>query len=118
MAVMVTVYLTTLKQQEETLQYKGVPKWWATVVALGVVALFCIACITWTPVNYETVFGIQGRYFIPVLPLLVMALSGENITIKKNIDKILLFALAVVNILIILDGFTIIALNNDVMFYK
>lgn len=118
MAVMVIVYLTTLKQQEETLQYKGVSKWWATVVALGVVALFCTACITWTPVNYETVFGIQGRYFIPVLPLLVMALSGENITIKKNIDKILLFALAVVNILIILDGFTIIALNNDVMFYK
>ena len=118
MAVMVIVYLTTIKQQDETLQYKGAQKWWGTLVALGVVALFCTACITWTPVNYETVFGIQGRYFIPVLPLLVMALSNENISLKKNIDKILLFALAVVNVLIILDGFTIIALNTEVLFYK
>ena len=118
MAVMVIVYLTTLKQPEETLQYKGPQKWWGTLVALGVVALFCTACVTWTPVNYETVFGIQGRYFIPVLPLLIMALSNENITLKKNMDKVLLFALAVVNIMIILDGFTIIALNTEVLFYK
>lgn len=117
-AVMVIVYLTTVKKEDEILQYKGGRKWWATLVALGVVALFCTACITWTPVNYETVFGIQGRYFMPVLPLLIMALSNENITLKKNIDRILLFALAVVNILIILDGFTIIALNSEVLFYK
>ena len=118
MAVIVIVYLTTVKKDGETLQYKGPRKWWATVVALIVVALFCTACITWTPVNYETVFGIQGRYFIPVLPLLIMALSNENISFKKNIDKILLFALAVVNIMIILDGFTTIALNTEVLFYK
>ena len=117
-AVMVIVYLTTVKKEDEILQYKGGRKWWATLVALAVVALFCTACITWTPVNYETVFGIQGRYFMPVLPLLIMALSNENITLKKNIDRILLFALAVVNILIILDGFTIIALNSEVLFYK
>jgi uncharacterized membrane protein len=117
-AVMIIVYLTTVKKEDEILQYKGGRKWWATLVALGVVALFCTACITWTPVNYETVFGIQGRYFMPVLPLLIMALSNENITLKKSIDRILLFALAVVNILIILDGFTIIALNSEVLFYK
>ena len=118
MAVMVIVYLTTITKEGETLEYKGTRKLWGTLVALGVVALFCTACVTWTPVNYETVFGIQGRYFLPVLPLLIMALSNDNIKLKKNIDRILLFALAVVNILIILDGFTIIALNTEVLFYK
>ncbi|MBQ7284335.1 MAG: DUF2142 domain-containing protein [Oscillospiraceae bacterium] len=116
LAVMAIVYMTTVKQQDEQLQYKGAKRWWSTLVALGVVALFCTACITWTPVNYETVFGIQGRYFLPVLPLLIMALSNKNITVKKNIDKILFFALAVVNILIILDGFTIIALNDVILY--
>jgi len=115
-AVMVIVYMTTVGTQGEASLYKGPKKWWSTIVALGVVALFCTACVTWTPVNYKTVFGIQGRYFIPVLPLLIMALKTENITLKKNIDKVLFFALAVVNILIILNGFTIIALNDVVLY--
>jgi len=115
-AVMAIVYMTTLGQQNEINLYKGPRKWWSTLIALGVVALFCTACVTWTPVNYDTVFGIQGRYFIPVLPLLIMALKTENITLKKDIDKILFFALAVVNILIILNGFTIIALNDVVLY--
>ena len=30
-------------------------------------------CLLWTPVQYETLYGLQGRYFLPVLPLLLLA---------------------------------------------
>ena len=29
-------------------------------------------CLLWTPTHYETLYGLQGRYFLPVLPLLLL----------------------------------------------
>ena len=114
--VIAIVFMTTLLPQGESLQYKGVKKWWALAVALGVVMLVCAAGVMWTPSNYTTAFGIQGRYVIPVLPLIVMFFSNENITIKKKIDGILLYALCCVNVLILLDGLTIMLANTTVYY--
>ena len=30
-------------------------------------------CLLWTPIRYETLYGLQGRYFLPILPLLLLA---------------------------------------------
>ena len=112
LVVMSVVFMTTLKPADQQLQHKGARKWWALAVALGVAALLCVACISWTPVNYDLVFGIQGRYFIPVLPLILLFFTNENVTIKKNIDGLLMYILAVADLLIILDAFTIMAENG------
>ena len=32
----------------------------------------CAACWLWTPTHYDTLYGLQGRYFLPVLPLLLL----------------------------------------------
>lgn len=29
-------------------------------------------CLLWTPIRYDTLYGLQGRYFLPVLPLLLL----------------------------------------------
>ena len=29
-------------------------------------------CLLWTPTHYETLYGLQGRYFLPVLPALLL----------------------------------------------
>ena len=70
----------------------------------------------WTPVNYTTAFGIQGRYIIPVLPLIVLFFTGENLTLKKKIDGGLLFAICAVNVLMLLDGLTIMLANTTVYY--
>ena len=37
-------------------------------------ALLTVAgCLLWTPIRYETLYGLQGRYFLPILPLLLLA---------------------------------------------
>ena len=115
-AVMFIVFLSVLKKRDEPLQYKGVRKWWALLLALAACGLFCFACITWTPINYTTVFGIQGRYFYPVLPLIVLFFANDSINLKKNIDNILLYGLAVTDVLILLDGFTIMAVNTSIIY--
>lgn len=117
MAVIIIVLMSTLKKQEEELRHTGVRKLWGLLLAAAACGLFCFACITWTPINYTTVFGIQGRYFYPVLPLIVLCLTNNTVNLRKNIDGALLYALAVTDVLILLDGFTVMAVNTS-MIYK
>jgi len=41
----------------------------------------------WTPRSYNIIEGVQGRYFIPVIPLIMMAFRNHIIVINKEIDK-------------------------------
>ena len=111
--IMAAVLLTTVKQQDEVLQHTGGRKWWALAVALAVSALLCIACISWTPVNYTEIFGIQGRYFIPVLPLILLFFTNNNFTLKKNIDHILLYIIGAADVMVILESFIFMAENSS-----
>lgn len=115
-AVMAIVFASALLPQGESLQYRGRVKWIGLAVSLAIASLVCVAGIMWTPVNYTTAFGIQGRYLIPVLPLIVMFFTNENIALKKKIDGGLLFAICAVNVLMLLDGLTIMLANTTVYY--
>lgn len=109
MTLVITLLLSCIAQQEN-LPYKGVSRVWGYLVAAGVAGLVVLACVTWTPINYKTVFGIQGRYFLPVLPLVLFGIrSNKFITVKKSIDGALCFIAGAVNALIILNVFCILA---------
>ncbi|ADP77896.1 Protein of unknown function DUF2142, membrane [Methanothermus fervidus DSM 2088] len=43
--------------------------------------IFLFEYLTWTPVGYNTILGVQGRYFIPISPLFFMIF--HNKTVKK-----------------------------------
>ncbi len=49
----------------------------------GAVALCCLlavaGCLLWTPIHYDTLYGLQGRYFLPVLPLLLLVCLPRHI---------------------------------------
>ncbi|WP_294498070.1 DUF2142 domain-containing protein [uncultured Gemmiger sp.] len=48
------------------------------LVTLCVVGLTFFAALNWTPINYTTIFGVQGRYWLPVLPLLLVLLNANR----------------------------------------
>ena len=54
----------------------------ACALAAGVTALaYCLAVVlifylVWTPVDADQVWGVQGRYFVPVLPLVAVAVAA------------------------------------------
>lgn len=70
----------------------------AVVVLLTMLALFT----GWTPVGDSVVQGVQGRYFLPVLPLLCMAVSGNFKWKRIRIEKLLLCAAWILNVQTIL----------------
>lgn len=46
---------------------------WCCAAAALCCLLTVAGCLLWTPIRYETLYGLQGRYFLPILPLLLLA---------------------------------------------
>ncbi len=60
--------------------------WWACL-AMGCVGLILLALyLYWSVVKAYLVDGVQGRYFIPVLPLFGVALAGYLARVELRID--------------------------------
>lgn len=79
--------------------------------ALLVCAAFLLACLMWTPANYLTLFGVQGRYFLPVLPALLLGLRGKTLKLERPVWRQLALATAALAVCCQLDAFrTIITL--------
>ena len=52
---------------------------WCVGAVLACCALALAGCIVWTPTYYETVYGLQGRYLLPVLPLALLVCAPRRI---------------------------------------
>ena len=44
------------------------------ILVLNIILIATILYISWTPVAKNRVFGLQGRYFIPLAPILFLLL--------------------------------------------
>ena len=53
-------------------QPTGAARGWCCAAAALCCLLAVAGCLLWTPTRYETLYGLQGRYFLPVLPLLLL----------------------------------------------
>ncbi len=106
--LLVILLLSTVSDKEDNASLNRRERTGFSLLSLMVAALFILVCITWTPINYDTIFGIQGRYFLPVLPLLLVSLRGKNLKLTKSIGNPLLFFAAVLSALSALDAFLVI----------
>ena len=61
-----------LPVQGQRLAPSGRSRVWYGLAAVLCCLLAVAGCLLWTPVRYDTLYGLQGRYFLPVLPLLLL----------------------------------------------
>lgn len=66
-----------------------------------VLATLLIMLLSWTPLGSPVVEGVQGRYFLPILPLVLIALRNKKIVLQHNIDDILIGGYCVANFCVI-----------------
>ena len=50
----------------------------ASIALIVCELIFTSLYLQWTPVGYARVLGIQGRYFLPVLPLVALAVASQK----------------------------------------
>ncbi len=74
------------------------------IVAL-VVGLTFFAALSWTPINYTTIFGVQGRYWLPVLPLALILLgSTRTFAVRRSIARPAAMVMVCLTSLVLLQG--------------
>ena len=85
--LVVMVYAALRKEKEPQLISVGERTWMWMVVA-GVCALSMAAMLFyWTPISYRTIEGVQGRYFLPVLPLALVALRTRRTCVSDHAES-------------------------------
>lgn len=77
------------------------------VMGLAMVSMW----IGWTPLSYNHIEGVQGRYFLPILPLLLICIMIEGKPKGKWYSELVVVGCLVVNYLVIMNVFDIVAMS-------
>ena len=93
--------LATIKKEDEPLYITGKNKMVMGVSIIGSVALVMASMLLFvTPVGSGTIQGVQGRYFIPVLWLVLMIFRNRSMVLKKDISYGIAFVAIVTHVLV------------------
>lgn len=101
-----TISITALDKDEIVIKLRQKAISLATVLVSCLLLFSYLYCI-WTPVGYKIVAGIQGRYFLPCTPLLIVPFYNQAIKYKKtmyfywSIIVVILFSMVVTLVKII-----------------
>ncbi|WP_291246268.1 DUF2142 domain-containing protein [Fournierella sp.] len=74
------------------------------LIGLACCGLAVLGCISWTPTYYTTIYGLQGRYFLPVLCLLLLA-RPKLLLLQTDCTRGLIYAVTLVDLLVLLNAF-------------
>ncbi len=75
-------------------------------ICLCVVLAVLAAALNWTPINYQTLFGLQGRYLLPILPLtLLLVKSSKTLALRRDVSHIAALCTSTLTMLTLLQGF-------------
>lgn len=85
--------LASLKTKEEPMYIRRGQKWWIVFVCAVCAGLILAGMLlTWTPRGYVSIEGVQGRYFIPLMPALLLVLRNPRLTWERCAQRGLIYA--------------------------
>ncbi|WP_379970340.1 DUF2142 domain-containing protein [Ectobacillus sp. sgz5001026] len=88
----VLVLIAILDQQDRPFVLSNMQTWGFRFVTASVTILIMLSLyLTWTSIGNMYVYGVQGRYFIPIIPVILM-LIRSHFTIKIDKPNIAIFA--------------------------
>ena len=75
-----------LPVQGAVMKPAGKARGWCCAAAVLCCLLAVAGCLLWTPTHYDTLYGLQGRYFLPVLPLLLLTCLPRRLAAVPDED--------------------------------
>ena len=94
----------SFRQEKEKQYLQGKHKALIVGIVLLVYVGLHIAGFTWTAKGSTVIQGVQGRYFLPVLPVLLLCLRNSTLTYKRNMERPILFSAYAINVLALALG--------------
>ena len=104
--LLLAVLAAALPRQDEPALLGRRSKAGTAGICLCVVLAVLAASLNWTPINYQTLFGLQGRYLLPILPLaLLLVKSGKKLALRRDASRAAALCTSTLTMLTLLQGF-------------
>lgn len=99
-ACIILLLISCLRVDNEHQLIKASHKLWIFVVVVGAVICTEIGLfISWTPFGSNSIEGVQGRYFLPILPAALLLIRNSNITLKRDVNKYIILTAFFLNLI-------------------
>ncbi|MCC8103131.1 MAG: DUF2142 domain-containing protein [Clostridiales bacterium] len=93
-------------ERSEAAQIASRQKLWVAFLCAGCIfATILVMTVSWTPMSYDYVTGVQGRYFIPLLIPAIWLLPSRLVEVKSVVRKYLVFGIGILNVWILVYVF-------------
>lgn len=89
--LLVALGLSAVPAEGETPLLGTGAKLWGAFLIVCTCGALLIVCLGWTPLRNDVLWGMQGRYWLPLVPLALLVLQGKNLHLHKNIERPLLY---------------------------
>lgn len=86
--------------------------WFLSFICLG--ALMFSMLLGWTPVSATKIQGVQGRYLLPLLPMLLLTMKSSRVVRTAGNDRLLLYGLTAMDVYVILRIFAVVCLRVSI----
>ena len=104
--LLLAVLAAALPRQDEPALLGRRSKAGTAGICLCVVRAVLAAALNWTPINYQTLFGLQGRYLLPILPLaLLLVKSSKKLALRRDASRAAALCTSTLTMLTLLQGF-------------
>ena len=103
--LLLAVLAAALPRQDEPALLGRRSKAGTAGICLCVVLAVLAAALNWTPINYQTLFGLQGRYLLPILPLaLLLVKSSKKLVLRGDVSRAAALCTSTLTMLTLLQG--------------
>ena len=87
------MFLSGLKDKNEKQYIFAKDRIWMGLVSMGSFGLVMVSMlVAWTPFGSDEILGVQGRYFLPFLGLLILLFRNEQLIYRKKKNESIIFA--------------------------
>lgn len=82
------IFLSICDSREDMLRVKNFQRFWMIFLCLGCTGLILLGMLLqWTPVGHVSIEGVQGRYFLPFMMILLTAFKNRGVILNRRIDR-------------------------------
>ena len=92
------LFISMLEVKNENIHIPRTVRYWSifSILIVGGMVLASMF-LGWTPIGSNMIQGVQGRYFLPVLPLVGVIYNNKTIVLEKRLDNYLMIICVFLN---------------------
>lgn len=107
----IILFLSIILNKDESVKIKRVHKIIMVIICFIIFNVFLTVALTWTKYGDKSIWGLSGRYFVPLLPLMLLILRNKNLVFLKDYTYKILFSVCILELLTIFNSMLLVLEN-------